>query len=161
MKILVFSDSHGRGERMRKIIEKSDVDAILFLGDGMSDFDRIVSNYKGKAMLASVKGNCDLFDGTPEEKILTLGGMRILMLHGHTRGVKYDTAALEGFGMRSEADIILYGHTHTPDNRYIGGGRRPFYIFNPGSIGSYEATFGYIEILDGKAVLNVAEYEEK
>lgn len=158
MKILVFSDSHGKGERMRKIIEKSDADTVLFLGDGLREFEPLRSIFTDKLMI-SVKGNCDLFDGNPEERELTLDGVRFLMLHGHTRGVKGGTGALEGYGKRIGAHVILYGHTHIPENRYVPDESCPYYIFNPGSIGSYEPTFGYIETVSGRVVLNVSNYE--
>lgn len=159
MKILVFSDSHGKGERMREIIEKSDADTVLFLGDGIDQFYRITEGCD--KMTVAVKGNCDLFDGTPEERFISLDGVNILMLHGHTRGAKGGTGALEGLGVRLGADVILYGHTHIPDNRYVNGADKPYYVFNPGSIGSYSPTFGYIETVNGKAVLNVCNYEGK
>ena len=41
MKILVFSDSHGKYERMADVISRSKYDAVIFLGDGISDFDRV------------------------------------------------------------------------------------------------------------------------
>lgn len=163
MKLLVFSDSHGRWERMKRIIDRLDADAVLFLGDGMRDLDRVISGYNGSAMFIAVKGNCDGYDGTPEERLLTLDGVRILMLHGHSRGVKHGREVLEAYGRINDAALILYGHTHQAEIRYVSEYDSPYYVFNPGSIGAHRydgASYGYIEIIDGKIVPNIAEYCE-
>lgn len=162
MKILVFSDSHGKGERMKRIIEKSDCDTVLFLGDGLREFDQTRVEFPDKLFL-SVRGNCDGYDGTREEQIMTLDGIRILMLHGHTRGVKHGIEVLEAYGRVVGADLILYGHTHTPDNRYVSDKGKPYYVFNPGSIGVplfLSPSFGYIETVAGKLVINSTIYKE-
>lgn len=160
MKILVFSDTHGHYERMIKISQKAQADAILFLGDCLRDFESFSRGYKGNAMLISVKGNCDSFDGTPEERIFSLGGKKILMLHGHTRGVKLGTGVLEAYAANNGCDIAFYGHTHIPDNRYISDFEKPFYIFNPGtlSVRESESTFGYVEIASSGIICNIAKY---
>ena len=162
MRLLVFSDSHGRWDRLKAIIDRSDADAILFLGDGIKDFDRIASDYSRNAILIGVKGNCDGYDGTPDERILALDGVKILMLHGHTRGVKHGLETLEAYGRIKGADLILYGHTHVPHVKYVSEYDRPYYIFNPGSIGAqcYDgASYGYIEFVNGKIVANHVKYE--
>ena len=162
MKILVFSDCHGKYERMADVISRDKYDAVLFLGDGAFDFYKLRQSYLGSAMLLSVKGNCDIFDGTPEERIIDLDGFKVLMLHGHTKNVKHGTGILEYYARENEVDLVLYGHTHARDIRRIEG-EKPFYIFNPGSIGasSYEnPSFGYIETVKGQIVLNVVDYKE-
>lgn len=162
MKILVFSDSHGKGNRMHTITERNDPDVILFLGDGLRDFYSLSEKYGGRAMLVAVKGNCDLLDGAPEERIIELDGFKILMLHGHKKSVKNGTCELEDYAERLGVDLVLYGHTHARDIRIIER-RKPFYIFNPGSIGaaSYlSPSFGYIETVNGQLMINCADYKE-
>ena len=162
MRLLVFSDSHGKWDRMKEIMERSEFDAVLFLGDGLRDFDRISADYNGKALLISVKGNCDSYDGTPDERILTLDGVKILMLHGHTRGVKHGLETLEAYGRVVGADLLLYGHTHVPFARYVSEYDRPYYVFNPGSVGAHRydgASYGFIELVNGKIVTNHIEYK--
>ena len=164
MRLLVFSDSHGRWERMKGIIDSTEADAVLFLGDGLKDIERVISDYNGRAVFISVKGNCDGFDGTPEERAIVLDGVKILMLHGHTRGVKHGLETLEAYGRINEADLILYGHTHRAESRYVSEYDRPYYIFNPGSIGahSYDGiSYGYIELVKGSVITNHIKYEEK
>lgn len=163
MKILVFSDSHGKYERMARVISRDKYDVVLFLGDGISDFDRLCIDSVGSTKFIAVKGNCDFFDGTPEERIFDLDGFKVLMLHGHTKSVKHGTTVLEYHAMEKGVDLVLYGHTHSRDIRRIDG-EKPFYIFNPGSIGapSYlSPSFGYIETVNGQMVLNITDYKEK
>lgn len=163
MKILVFSDCHGKYERMADVFSRGKYDAVLFLGDGISDFDRLCQSSAGNTRMIAVKGNCDFFDGTPEERIFDLDGFRVLMLHGHTKSVKHGTSVLEYYAREKEVDLVLYGHTHARDARRIDG-EKPFYIFNPGSIGAsgYEGpSFGYIETVNGQMILNITDYERK
>jgi putative phosphoesterase len=160
MKILVFSDSHGKYKRMAEVFSRDRYDVVLFLGDGMSDFERLQKENMTSTRMIAVKGNCDFFDGTPEERILDLDGFRILMLHGHTKNVKHGTTVLEYYAREKGVDLVLYGHTHSRDIRRIEG-ENSFYIFNPGSIGAsgyLNPSFGYIETVGGQIVLNVAEY---
>lgn len=160
MKILVFSDSHGKYERMADVFSRDKYDVVLFLGDGLSDFKRLQESNMTSARMIAVKGNCDFFDGTPEKRIIDLDGFRVLMLHGHTKSVKHGTSVLEYYAREKEVDLVLYGHTHSRDIRRIDG-EKPFYIFNPGSIGasSYlNPSFGYIETVKGQIVLNVTDY---
>ncbi len=160
MKILVFSDSHGKYSRMSEVISRDKYDVVLFLGDGISDFDRLCQVHLGSTRFIAVKGNCDFFDGTPEERILDLDGFKVLMLHGHTKNVKHGTSVLEYYGREKGVDLILYGHTHSRDIRRIDG-EKPFYIFNPGSIGAsfyHNPSFGYIDTVNGQFVLNIVDY---
>lgn len=160
MKILVFSDCHGKYERMADVFLRDKYDVVLFLGDGISDFDRLQKDNMGSTKMIAVKGNCDFFDGTPEERIFDLDGFRVLMLHGHTKSVKHGTSVLEYYGREKEVDLVLYGHTHARDLRRIDG-EKPFYIFNPGSIGAsgyLNPSFGYIDTVNGQMVLNIVDY---
>ncbi len=163
MKILVFSDSHGKYERMADVFSRDKYDVVLFLGDGISDFDRLQKENMTSTRMIAVKGNCDFFDGTPEERIFDLDGFKVLMLHGHTKNVKHGTSVLEYYAREKQVDLVLYGHTHSRDIRRIDG-EKPFYIFNPGSIGGtryLNPSFGYIETVNGQIVLNITDYKEK
>ena len=82
MLIAVISDSHNNIraiEAVKKCIEKSDV--LIFLGDGEEDISKITENYKGE--IYSVKGNCDLSNKNPEERIIEICNNRIFICHGH------------------------------------------------------------------------------
>ena len=168
MKLLVFSDSHGNTERMRIILSRNpNIDAVLFLGDGKRDVEKLIETAEGKdKMWVTVSGNCDwlTFD-IPNERVFEYEGVRFLMLHGHTVGVKSGTAMLEAYARSKDVDIVLCGHTHVPCDEYISGenSMKPLRIFNPGSIGEPrygKPSFGYIEIQNGNIITNCAEFEE-
>jgi predicted phosphodiesterase len=80
------------------------------------------------------------------------------MLHGHTRGVKSGIGEAISAAVQRDADILLFGHTHQPLEKYIPVEdstegeilKKPLRVFNPGSLGS--GSFGLIDIR-GKDVL--------
>lgn len=90
MKLLVLSDSHGAVDTMAAIVEKERPHHILHLGDCTRDLDALQDLFPALPM-TGVPGNCDFGALGEAEKLLELGGQRILMLHGHTRGVKMST----------------------------------------------------------------------
>ncbi len=169
MKMLVFSDSHGKRDRIQNVLSKSpDIKMVLFLGDGRDDIDGIINSPIGaRKNFITVLGNTDYgFADIPTERSFELCGKRILMLHGHKVFVKQGLGHAISRARELEADILLYGHTHIPHSEYIPGenGEKPLYILNPGSIGSPrhgEPSFGYIEIKDGGIIVNHTEYKEK
>ena len=86
MKILVVSDTHRHAENFEKVYEKvKPVDAVLHLGDmeGQEDLIRSIAD----CPVYFVKGNCDLHTDEPLERELSLGGVKILMAHGHKYGI--------------------------------------------------------------------------
>ncbi len=167
MRIVVISDTHGRREAVREVIERQGAyDALLFLGDGLRDID------EGTAGLVAVRGNCDgFFVGTdaPVEQLLTLDGVRIFMTHGHAYSVKSGTERLLSHAHALGADIAIFGHTHIPLERYVPAGtvlpdgtltERATYLFNPGSLGAPsdgKPSFGVIEIRGGKPLMSCGE----
>ncbi len=141
LKFLVISDTHGRCDRLRRVLSRHrDADGIFFLGDGLAEFEETVLE-GGLPTPVSVRGNCDPLASPygclrDEELTLTLGGHRILLLHGHTVGVKGGLGGAIALARRREASLLLFGHTHTPLATYLpeeeGG---PLWILNPGSLG--------------------------
>lgn len=161
MEFLIFSDSHGRVENIQAAIERQikNPDAILFLGDGARDLDRL---FLIDTPLWAVRGNCDWASSDyadKTERLLFFEGHTILLCHGHEWGVKGGLSALIAHAAEVGADIVLFGHTHVPTITTIAAGEtigktvlsRPMYLFNPGSIG-YEGNFGVL-ILKGESVL--------
>ena len=142
MKLLVFSDSHGRGSGISDAINKhkGTVDAVIFLGDGLSDIHKIRDKYSDIAFF-TVKGNCDFFDfsDTPEEICVNFGEIKVLLCHGHKYGVKSSLGRVMLRARELEANAVFFGHTHTPldFSDYIMDKR--VQLFNPGSVmeGSY------------------------
>lgn len=169
MNVLVFSDSHGRVSRIDEMMECAlacggeKPSQILFLGDGLSDLARAHS-LDGMSAVA-VRGNCDMLFGgdEPETRIIGLGSYRALMMHGHTQGVKYGLTQAMAFAVRSDVDLLLFGHTHRPlaltfseGSEYMGVQmKKPLYVFNPGSLA--EGYFGRISLTDKGVLMSHGE----
>lgn len=171
MNILVFSDSHGRTSKILEAFEKQikKPDAIVFLGDGLRDLS--YCDFIERIPVYAVCGNCDFYSvyggvRGEDEILITLGGKRILMTHGHDYGVKHSLGGLVSAAVRKEADIVLFGHTHVPLEKCLPTGEceygirlpKPLYLMNPGSIGGYDGSFGCMEIdRHGNVILSHGE----
>lgn len=153
MELLVVSDSHGRVENIQSALARQvqSPDAILFLGDGARDLDRL---WICDIPIWAVRGNCDWSSSDyadKTERLLYLEGHTLLLTHGHEWGVKSGLGALVVHAAELGADIVLFGHTHKPTLKTIAIGEqvgksvltRPMHLFNPGSIGYNEDGEGY------------------
>ena len=162
MKILVFSDSHGSPSYIRTALRQhgGQADALLFLGDGVLDAVTVFSEYPD-ILSYTVRGNCDsplrLAAGgidAPEEEVITLGGLRFLILHGHTAGAKSGYGQMLLLAQKHGVDGILFGHTHVPKSRSVPSPWDPeknVFLFNPGSVGrSQNHSYGVIHIVNGQ-----------
>ena len=149
MRILVLSDSHGAVEACRLAVEQSTPDQILHLGDCVRDAERLHALFPA-IPLTGVPGNCDWADADNPERLIELGGVRILMMHGHTHGVSpysYDKAAYRAEELH--CSVLLFGHTHISivnnDGRVLA--------VNPGSPscprGGRSPSFALLEIENG------------
>ena len=153
MKILVFSDTHGDMTKMKRaILSHSDAEVIIHCGDGETDLNYMKNAFPDKAFY-NVKGNCDWFSDLSPALELTLNGKRIFVTHGHLYGAKSGIMNLCFAAKEKQADILLFGHTHTPLNEYDGG----MYIMNPGSCHGYGATYGIIDITDKGILTSIAD----
>ena len=140
MDLLIVSDTHGRRDRLLEVFGRAPFAAVLFLGDGLRDLDVLPSDTTVRA----VRGNCD-FTGadTPTARVEDFGICRIFMTHGHTCGVKWSPERAIAAAVEAGADVLLYGHTHTPLERTLPAGSvvagavttKPLLILNPGSLG--------------------------
>ena len=158
MTLLIVSDSHGRYERLESLLEMhKNVDALIFLGDGLLDLDRAgVRDYPFTVF--SVRGNWDSGRGSitamraKDEMTFTFEGIKFFALHGHTKGVKSTLVNAIYAAEQNEADVLLFGHTHEPIDTYLSQGEynlnRPLHIFNPGSLANY--SYGLCEIRNGQ-----------
>lgn len=173
MKILVFSDSHGRSDRLGKAFALNrDADVILHLGDGYGDLRYLKLP---DIPVYAVKGNGEDWlsmrgDGVPRERFLTFEGISFLMMHGHTHAVKsgFDRAAK--YAIDLGADVLLFGHTHGAVDKFIPAGselgfgkaEKDIRIFNPGSIGEPKfgaPKFGLITIKNGSVLMSHGELD--
>ncbi len=163
MRLVVLSDTHGRKERVKEVLGRTrGYDALLFLGDGLRDFDCCESG------LVCVRGNCDAFvfgSDAPTERMFYADGVKFLMMHGHEWNVKSSVERAVAHTYNLGADALLFGHTHMPMQMYYPVGselcgtltERPIYAFNPGALGApraQDASFGSIEVRNGQILFS-------
>ena len=166
MKIIVISDTHGNTRALRDLLALHPrYDALIFLGDGLRD----VCGEDTRGLVA-VRGNCDFFSPdrelfAPSEQTVTFDGVRMLLMHGHEAGVKSGIERACARAVAADADVLLFGHTHTPLQKYFPEGSefgstvsgKGLYAFNPGSLGrpaDGRASFGVIQIKGGQVLLS-------
>lgn len=129
MKVLIFSDSHRHNGNMEAVIARlQDINHVLHLGDNSEDAEKMERAFPGRRF-EWVSGNCD-FSAGPADKLLSLGGKKILITHGHTYGVKYGYQRITYTALEKEVDACFFGHTHLPAVFYENG----VLFLNPGSI---------------------------
>lgn len=153
MRIIVVSDTHMPRSaktipaRLQAALKKADY--ILHAGDWCAT--EAVRQFEAFAPVAGVAGNND----GPEiaarfgyRTVVTLGGLRIGIVHGHGTGGTTESRARQSF--RGEAvDVILFGHSHVPLKKQADG----VLLFNPGSPTAKRRqphySFGIWQIADG------------
>ena len=129
MRILVVSDSHKINVNMERVIkEKGPFDRLIHLGDCQMSEGEVYA--LAGCPVDVVKGNCDCNPFLPSEKIVEIGKYKFLLIHGHTKAVKYNLDRLMYYGLEKNVDVVLFGHTHMPLNLQADGIK----IINPGSI---------------------------
>ena len=168
MELLIFSDSHGKSDRIAEALGRNrSADFAVFLGDGLRDLERV--DFGGMPVI-SVRGNCDIFslspsNAAPNELILSWGEYTVLIAHGHTLGVKEDICRAAERAALAGVDLLIFGHTHMRLDKYFPAGEligntlleKPLRLFNPGSIGSPKdgrPSFGIIGIRDGNILMS-------
>ena len=149
MKILVLSDSHSALSFMRRCVEKIKPQAIIHLGDFYEDAEALKEDY-GHIPFHIVPGNCDRYRcpiGAPELLCYPVGGVKMMMTHGHNYRVKSGIGALTAEARRLETGAVLYGHTHIVDCHQ----EDDLWVLNPGSCGYFGGSAGVIET-DGEKI---------
>lgn len=112
MRVLVFSDSHGRTQPMLEAVECYRPDVAFHLGDVVRDAEDLRRAFPGLT-LYQVRGNCDYgVAGYQTEGMAQLEGKKVFYLHGHTRQVKSGPTLAVAAAQAAGADILLFGHTH-------------------------------------------------
>ena len=131
-KLLVLSDSHGGRAAIERVLikESKNIDALIFLGDGLRDLELALTQYP-KLRAYSVAGNCDYGALEPTDGLAAFDGVVIFYTHGHMYGVKYDLDTLADAAAARGAEVALFGHTHKP----IALQKNGVFLFNPGSCG--------------------------
>jgi putative phosphoesterase len=130
MKIGVISDTHlsKPTSELAQLIHTVFADATMILHAGDLTELEVLEAFSDKEVVA-VAGNMDTMDvrnQLPSERVVEAGGFRIGLTHGwgHPFGVPKKIA--DTF---RDVDVIVYGHSHRPDNQVRNG----ILFFNPGA----------------------------
>ncbi len=171
--LLILSDCHGNRLTLRAALaaQLKAPHGVIFLGDGLRDLACLDLSQQGINLYA-VRGNCDGFDysepNEPQQRLLTLGNVKMCLMHGHTHHVKSGWQMAAAHAATLGADILLFGHTHTPLEEHLPAGttlggvtlEKPLTLFNPGTIAGgwgRRPTFGTLTIRDGSFILGHGE----
>lgn len=151
MTILVLSDSHSALSFMRRCMDKVRPQAVIHLGDYYEDAQCLKESYS-HIPFHIVPGNCDRYRcpiHAPELLCYDVGGVRMLMTHGHNQRVKQGLGVLLAEARRCTAQAALYGHTHQADCHLEEDG---LWVLNPGTCGHFGGSAGVIET-DGEKII--------
>ena len=173
--VLILSDSHSQAHRVDDVIEyrqsllkDGEVLEVIFLGDGLSGV--FECRQYGNVVLHAIRGNCDYNaiyspygEQIPFSSLISIGGYKVFITHGHLFSVKESKDELCREASRLGADIVMFGHTHTPFLEYIKkrSGRgidRDLTLFNPGALSGYDGYFGNLSLTDGGFLLSHGRY---
>lgn len=129
MKILVISDTHGKLNKVRDVLQKlKNTDLIIHAGDFISDAERLQRELS--IPVIGVKGNCDGSCSSNDFKIAETECGNILITHGHMENVKYRLDGLMYKAMENNCIAAVFGHTHCALIEECNGIR----LINPGSL---------------------------
>jgi putative phosphoesterase len=154
MKIGVISDTHIPVMRhnlpAQLLGALKGCDLVLHAGDLIELW--VLDDLKKISKIEAVSGNMDspkVRSVLQEKKVIKLGGKKICLMHGYGSPDNLERIMKKEF-FSQKPDIIVFGHSHRPTNKYIDG----VLFFNPGSVtdtvfAPYRS-YGIIEIVDGK-----------
>lgn len=122
-KLIVVSDSHGRFERLAKIVaDHPDADAYIHCGDSETSPDHLLP-------FVSVEGNNDRFFTFKEQLVLEMAGLRILVIHSHQFIAYRRNAMLVKKAKALNCQLVFFGHSHIYEVTEMDG----VTLINPGS----------------------------
>jgi putative phosphoesterase len=128
MKILVVSDTHGNYLAPLKCMSYAEIDLIVHLGDDISDAKELAQLIE--IPIVKVPGNCDLGASEPRQITLEQGGRIFYITHGDICRVKAGLDLLVQRAQQKKADVVLFGHTHSPMVSKVDG----ILLVNPGTL---------------------------
>lgn len=168
IRIVAFSDSHGAEEKLEDAVRHAyshgRVDMLLFLGDGVREWERVCANLPVQYPQANcryVMGNNDLGCRGEDEILFSAGKAKVFACHGQWLGVKTTLTRLLYKAMEQEANIAFYGHTHVSRVDEVDG----VLLVNPGSVrDAYRMrSVAYAEVLvsdNGKATARLVHWDD-
>jgi putative phosphoesterase len=128
--LTVVSDTHGEDSTRltgRTATAVAAADAVVHAGD-FTTGAVLDGFHEAAATLHAVHGNRDdpaVVDRLPARRVLTHGGVRFVVVHGH----EHTEQALSLAAREVGADCVVVGHSHRPEVRDLGG----VTLLNPGS----------------------------
>lgn len=126
MKIVVFSDVHGRKMLLERILRfNPDADSFLSLGDSELTLDYLLD-----LDIIGVKGNYPRDPGLGYDHYMIFNKQKFMLTHGHKYGVQRGLKKLALKAFNEEVNVVLYGHTHIAKATCIN---RVLFL-NPGSV---------------------------
>lgn len=121
-KLFVFSDSHGKTDRLHRLVARLEGDYFIHCGDFGMDL-------QGNNVF-HVRGNCDPWSKAPLEVLLQIEERTIWITHGHKQRIKSGLHSLLYGAQEKGADIVLFGHSH----EMTAVEEQGVLLLNPGSI---------------------------
>ena len=111
MKVLICSDTHGKQDLMKQVIEREKPFEVLVHAGDMEDQVICVLGYTDY-QVRIVAGNCDYGLGYSREQFFDLGKFHTLLLHGNICGgmscnPAHDLNPLCEYAKRKGADILI------------------------------------------------------
>jgi putative phosphoesterase len=143
LKLGIISDTHAKTiDEVPVTIRKAlaDVDLIIHAGD--FTHKAVFDGLQALGRVKAVRGNMDsseLKGILPEKDLFEVTGKKIGLIHGSGAPWGIAERVRKQF---SGVDIIIFGHSHEPCNRYIQG----ILLFNPDRA---KNSFGLLTINDG------------
>lgn len=151
-KILLLSDSHRSTIVLRSVLNAppEGLCCVIHLGDGDREISDLMAHVPQLAYLG-VRGNCDPITSTaPTERTVSRAGVRLMLCHGHTYGVKSSLAPAATAAAREGASLLLFGHTHIPCDKTVATALGEVRCINPGSAACGE--FAMLTLSEGSVV---------
>jgi putative phosphoesterase len=136
-----MSDTHRNLASLRAVLawaKKHQVDAAVFLGDGIDDFLQTERETAYIGSIAMVRGNGDYAHHIPYVNTYEFAEHKFFITHGHQQRVGESFHGLIAAAKSVGADAALYGHTHVPFWEEIDG----LLVLNPGSVGAPRSRVG-------------------
>ncbi|MFO7273961.1 MAG: metallophosphoesterase [Bacillota bacterium] len=152
LRVGVVSDTHRRFGLVASMrAQCGQLDWLLHAGDHLTDAPRIAAELGvDPERVRAVAGNCDFLVTEPAELLLELGGVKVLLVHGHQYGVKSGPQRLLYRAKELGARVAVFGHSHVPFLEEVDG----VLLLNPGSLSmprwpQDRPSFAVLELADG------------
>ncbi len=168
MKLMVLSDTHIPDRALRlpneieSFLDRRDFLKVVHAGD-LTD-ERVLAYLKTFGDVVVVRGNMDYLP-LPRHQIFELEKLRFGVVHGHGIYPRGDRRQLLSIAKELGVDVLISGHTHSPDVHFDEG----ILLINPGSAtgawggggGSGVPSFMMLEVSGGNVKVNLFEIKAK